>query len=136
MQGKARILLYGLSPEERRRVAEGLAAIGIPPALRAGPAQLGTSVRGILGGEEAAAGEALLSDRAAEAGDAGEVPRERLVLFHNLSDAGVQRLMGFFRQALAGRPIFAVTTPTSLQWSLGGLLAHLLEERAALERRE
>jgi hypothetical protein len=46
----------------------------------------------------------------------------------------VQALMRFFRDAVAGRPIFAVTTPSSIDWTLGKLLAHLVEERAALEQ--
>jgi len=49
-------------------------------------------------------------------------------------DAGVQTLMRFFRGASGRRPIFAVVTPTSIDWTLADLLAHLLEERAVLER--
>jgi hypothetical protein len=46
----------------------------------------------------------------------------------------VQALMRFFRETGDGRPIFAVVTPTSSDWTLGQLLAHLVEERAALEK--
>lgn len=56
------------------------------------------------------------------------------MLFQNISDAGVQTLMRFFRGASGRRPIFAVVTPTSIDWTLADLLAHLLEERAVLER--
>ncbi len=132
MQGKARILVYGFSPEEQRRVADGLASIGIPPALQAGPGQLGAPVRRILAGE--AGPRTVPPVEGPPAAGRRDDAQERLVLFHHLSDAGVQRLMGFFREALAGRPLFAVTTPTSMDWSLGELLAHLLEERAALEQ--
>jgi hypothetical protein len=130
MEGKARILLFGFSEEEARRIDGGLAALGVPPALKLRSGQAGMVLRRILAGEGSAA------PAAAEASEAsGEpVPQERLVLFHNISDAGVQALMRFFRETAASHPIFAVVTPTSIDWTLGQLLAHLVEERAALEK--
>jgi hypothetical protein len=41
MEGKARILVYGFSAEEQRRIDEGLASLGVPPALKARPEQGG-----------------------------------------------------------------------------------------------
>jgi hypothetical protein len=122
MEGKAKILVYGFSGEEQRRIDDGLASLGLPPAQKARPSQGGETLRKILAKEAPQAASA-----------AAETDRGRLVLFHNVSDPGVQALMRFFRGAVAGRPIFAVTTPTSLDWTLGELLAHLVEERAALE---
>ena len=124
MEGKARILAFGFTAEEERRIDEGLAAIGVPAPLKLRPGHGGLTLRSILEG----AGEAP------EAADA-RPGAERLVLFHNLSDAGVQTLMRFFRKTCDGRPIFAVVTPTSIDWTLAFLLEHLLEERAALDAR-
>jgi hypothetical protein len=121
MEGKARILVYGFSAEEQRRIDEGLASLGVPPALKARPEQGGVVLRRIFAGESPAAAAA-----------AGEVGRQPLVLFHNISDSGVRALLGFFREATAGRPLFAVSTPTSLEWTLEELVAHLEQERAAL----
>ena len=123
MEGKARILVYGFSAEEQRRIDEGLASLGVPPALKARPEQGGVVLRRILAGESAAA--------ATEAAE--DVGRKPLVLFHNISDSGVRALLGFFREAARGRPLFAVSTPTSLEWTLEELVAHLEQERAALE---
>jgi Domain of unknown function (DUF3783) len=128
MEGKAKVLVYGFSGEEQRRIDDGLASLGVPPALKARPGQGGEALRQILAEEGPQAG-----DPGTETAAGGSDARERLVLFHNVSDAGVQALMRFFRGAVAGRPIFAVTTPTSIDWTLGQLLAHLVEERAALE---
>jgi hypothetical protein len=122
MEGKAKILVYGFTPEEQRRIDAGLASLGVPPALKAVPDQSGEALRRILAEEGPRGG-----------GPGAESSGERLVLFHNVSDAGVQALMRFFRGTLTGRPIFAVTTATSIGWTLGQLLAHLVEERAALE---
>ncbi|OHD28346.1 MAG: hypothetical protein A2064_11050 [Spirochaetes bacterium GWB1_66_5] len=121
MEGNARILVYGFSAEEQRRIDEGLASLGVPPALKARPEQGGEVLRRILAGESPAA--------AAEA--AGVGGRKPLVLFHNISDSGVRALLGFFREAARGRP--RVSTPTSLDWTLEELVAHLEQERAALE---
>jgi hypothetical protein len=129
MQGEAKILVYGFSGEEQRRIDEGLASLGVPPALKARAGQAGAAVRQILAGDGPAAADPETPP------DAGRRDaQERLVLFHNISDSGVQALMRFFRDAVAGRPIFAVTTPSSIDWTLGKLLAHLVEERAALEQ--
>ena len=124
MEGKARILVYGFSAEEQRRIDEGLASLGAPPALKARAEQGGVALRRILAGESPAAAQAP----PAEGGR-----RDPLVLFHNISDSGVRALLGFFREAASGRPIFAVSTPTSLDWTLGELVAHLERERAMLE---
>jgi hypothetical protein len=127
MEGKARILLFGFSEEEARRIDGGLAALGVPPALKLRSGQAGMVLRRILAEDGPAAVEGPKAS--------GEpVPQERLVLFHNISDAGVQALMRFFRETAASHPIFAVVTPTSIDWTLGQLLAHLVEERAALEK--
>jgi hypothetical protein len=125
MEGKAKILVFGFSEEEERRIDDGLAGIGVPPALKLRPGHGGVVLRRILAGEGPA--EAPVAS--------GEpIAQERLVLFHHISDAGVQTLMRFFREAVARRPIFAVVTPTSSDWTLRQLLAHLVEERAALEK--
>lgn len=94
MDGKAKILVYGLSRERQRRIDDGLVWLGVPPALQARPGQEGLPLRSVL--------------------------------------AGVRALLDFFRQTVARRPLFAVATPTSLDLTLGKLLAHLAEERAAL----
>ena len=126
MESKAKILVYGFSEEGRRRIDDGLAARGAPPTQKLRPGQRGTVLRRILAGEPEAP--------AAAESPAPQTAGERLVLFHNISDGGVQVLMRFFREQGEGRPIFAVVTPTSIDWTLGELLAHLLEERAALEK--
>lgn len=126
MEGKARILVYGFSAEDQRRIDEGLASLGVPPALQAGPGQSGLALRQILAGE---------TPPAPGGGAAPAVSGRRapLVLFHNISDSGVRALLDFFRGAVSVRALFAVSTPTSLDWTLEKLVAHLEQERAALE---
>jgi hypothetical protein len=125
MEGKAKILVFGFSAQEERRVDEGLAALGVPATVKLRPSQGGATLRSILAG--AAQGTRRQGAEELSAG-------QPLVLFHHISDAGVQELMRFIRGASERRPIFAVVTSTSIDWTLADLLAHLLEERAALER--
>jgi len=122
MDGKARILVFGFTGEEQRRIDEGLAGLGVPAAVRLRPGQASVTLRDILEGGQDGPGEA------------GQLTApEPLVLFHNVSDGGVQFLMRFFREASGRRPIFAVVTPASIEWTLAELLGHLQAERAALE---
>ena len=124
MDGKARILVFGFTGEEQRRIDEGLAVIGVPAAVKLRPSQAAVTLRRIL--EEGREGP--------EVPGGLSVPQP-LVLFHKVSDGGVQALMRFFRQASGRRPIFAVVTPTSIEWTLAQLAGHLQAERAALERK-
>ncbi len=122
---KAKILIFGFTAAEQRRIDEGLAAIGVPAAVKLRPSQAAMRLRSIL--EEGRDGPE----------DSGELAAPQpLVLFHNVSDGGVQALMPFFRQASGRRPIFAVVTPTSSEWTLAQLVGHLQAERAALGQGE
>ena len=121
---KAKILVFGFDAGEQRRIDEGLAVIGVPAAVKLRPSQAAASLRSIL--EEG---------RDGPEGSGELAVLQPLVLFHNVSDGGVQALMRFFRQASGRRPIFAVVTPTSIEWTLAQLAGHLQAERAALERK-
>jgi hypothetical protein len=56
-----------------------------------------------------------------------------LVLFYNLSDAGVRSLMQVFKSLDIPKPIFAIVTETSITWTLQQLMEHLVEEKRAHE---
>jgi hypothetical protein len=119
MSGKAKVLVFGFTPEEEQRVDSRLAEMGAPPAAKMRPGH----------------GEVLL-ERIIEEGAQGQGSfdsPERLVLFHNISDGGVLALMRALRGLELGRPLFAVVTATSIRWTLAALVAHLVRERAALE---
>ena len=59
--------------------------------------------------------------------------RERLVLFANLSEAGVKSLMQVLKSLEIPKPIFAVVTETPVAWTLRQLMEHLIEEKRAHE---
>lgn len=58
-----------------------------------------------------------------------QLPDEKVMLFNNLSDEEIDRAIKAVRSKLKERPILAVVTPTSMEWTLETLINHLIEER-------
>jgi len=121
MGGKARIHTFGFDDAERARIDARFESLGIPPVVVMRRTQGSVRLQQIL--EQDAEGEGRL-----------EVD-ERVVLFHNISDAGVVRLMQLFREIDVPRPIFATVTESNLTFTLAELLEHLVEERAQMQGR-
>ena len=121
MEGKARILIYGFSEEEAARIDAALGAVGVPGAARLRATQ----------------GQVVLSEIIEHDRDGTESfdSPEALVLFFNVSEAGIRTLIPCIRNLQVRRPIFAMVTETSYGWTLAQLLEHLAEERAAVEGR-
>jgi len=119
MGNKARVLTFGFTDSERELIDERLAEIGVPP-----PARL-----------EKRHGSVVIGDilRQGATGSEEFDCRERLVLFYNLSDAGVRSLMQVFKSLEIPKPIFAIVTETSITWTLRQLMEHLIEEKRAHE---
>lgn len=57
------------------------------------------------------------------------LPEEKIILFNNLSDEELDRAIKAIKKSKDMKPIFAVITPTSIDWNFKYLLEHLLEER-------
>jgi hypothetical protein len=119
MADKARILVFGFTDAEQARIDKRLSEIGVPPPTRLqkrhGSVVIGDILReGAIGTEEFDC-------------------QERLVLFSDLSDAGVGSLMKVFKSLEIPKPIFAVVTETSVAWTLRQLMEHLIEEKQAHE---
>ena len=95
MDNKARILVFGFSDAELTSIDQRLSEIGVPPPMRLeerhGSVVIGDILReGAIGAQEFDC-------------------RERLVLFSNLSEAGVRSLMQVFKSLVAPKPIFAIS---------------------------
>ncbi|MEK6265713.1 MAG: DUF3783 domain-containing protein [Clostridium sp.] len=60
-----------------------------------------------------------------------ELPLEKLLLFNNYKDKELYDLIDNIREAKSASTILAAVTPTSMKWTVGYLLEHLLEEREA-----
>jgi hypothetical protein len=119
MSNKARVLTFGFTEAERQRIDERLAAIGVPPPTLLGKRH-GSVVIGDIIRQDAVGTEEFDC-------------QERLVLFYNLSEAGVRSLMQVFKSLDVPKPIFAIVTETSITWTLEQLMEHLIEEKRAHE---
>jgi hypothetical protein len=119
MSDKARILTFGYTDSEQKRINERLAEIGVPAPTRL----------------ENRHGSVVIGDILQEGaiGVEGFDCHERLVLFYNLSEAGVRSLMQVFKSVQIPKPIFAVVTETLITWTLEQLMEHLIEEKRAHE---
>lgn len=64
------------------------------------------------------------------------LPEEKVILFNNLSDNELENAIMTIRGSLEGQPIFAIVTPTSIEWTFEYLLEHLIEEREFFRKRQ
>lgn len=61
------------------------------------------------------------------------LPQEKVVIFNNFDDEELHGLIKVVK-AIVEKPIMAVVTPTSIEWSFKELLTHLIEEREWYKR--
>lgn len=57
------------------------------------------------------------------------LPDEQLILFNNLDDKELDTAIHGIRSSIGNKPLLAVITATSVEWSFESLLSHLIEER-------
>lgn len=62
------------------------------------------------------------------------VQKEKVVLFNQCSDEEIKTAMRAIKACYSQKPIFAVVTPTSINWKFDYLLEHLMEERSRFEK--
>ena len=119
MSTKAKILTFGYTDAECRLIDQRLAEIGVPAPTRLekrhGSVVIGDILRhGTLGAEQFDC-------------------QDHLVLFYNISEAGVRSLMQVLKSLDVPKPIFAMVTETSITWTLEQLMEHLIEEKRTHE---
>ena len=115
MSNKARLLTFGFSGSEYECIDARLEEIEVPAPTRLQREHGGIVIGDIL--RDGRTGTELLECE------------ERLVLFYNVSNAGVSTLMQVFKSLEIPKPIFAVVTETSITWKLTQLMDHLIEEK-------
>lgn len=60
-----------------------------------------------------------------------ELPLEKLLLFNNYKNTELYDLIDHIKEVKSASTILAAVTPTSIKWTVGYLLEHLIEEREA-----
>lgn len=62
------------------------------------------------------------------------LPQNPVAVFHAVSDSELNQFLNVFRSSGLPRPLFAVATPTSINWRFGDLVTELMRERRAMEK--
>lgn len=57
------------------------------------------------------------------------IKQEKVILFNNLNDEELEKSIKELRNSLKSKPILAVITEISINWTFEDLLEHLMEER-------
>lgn len=65
-----------------------------------------------------------------------ELPNEKLLLFNNYKDKELYDLIDKIREVKGAGTILAAVTPTSINWTVGYLLEHLISEREAYKKKK
>ncbi|MBK5239699.1 DUF3783 domain-containing protein [Clostridium sp.] len=112
------ILAYGLTQEEEGKLNSVLLKQNILPCK---------VIQKNMG--NATIEEILLSSEIKESKI--ELPLEKLLLFNNYKDTELYDLIDNIRETKSASTILAAVTPTSMKWTVGYLLEHLIEERDA-----
>ncbi|MDP4091042.1 MAG: DUF3783 domain-containing protein [Bacillota bacterium] len=110
------ILTYGFNEEERILVNSIKEEESLPEIRLITPSMTSMTLRNIIEGIKLE----ILSK---------PLPEEKVMIFNNLSDNELDRAIKSIRSRMKTRPILAVVTPTSIDWTLADLLEHLIEER-------
>lgn len=119
MDGSSRLLVWNYDPAEKARLDAVLAEIKAPPAVTIRDTQGHLTLREIIHAD--LDGEPVFDCR------------EKIVLFYNIPHKGVYLLLQVFKTSDLPRPIYAVVTEHSINWSFADLVEHLVAERDAME---
>lgn len=112
------ILAYGLTQEEERKLNSVLLKQNILPCK---------VIQKNMGNETI---EEILSTVEIKESKI-DLPIEKLLLFNNYKDTELYDLIDHIKEVKSASTILAAVTPTSIKWTVGYLLEHLIEEREA-----
>lgn len=116
MDNNSKILTYGYSEEETKKIKDLLDKNNMPTLLVANENMARMKICDILSGLEILTYDVKLPD-------------EKLVLFNNVSDKKIDKAIRLIKDISDKKPIFAQVTPVSQNWSLKYLIEHMIEER-------
>lgn len=116
------ILAYGLTMEEKEELNSLLSKKNILPCKIIEKTMGGVTIKEVLSNIEGKKSNT-------------ELPHEKLLLFNNFEDKELYDLIDSIRKIKSIETILAAVTPTSINWTVGYLLEHLIEERESYRKR-
>lgn len=117
MENKSKVLIYGFTNDEISQIKETFNESKIPSILILSESMAKMKINDIMEGKES-----LTDDT--------KLPDEKLVLFNNVSDKKIEKVIPAVMKISNKKPIFAAVTPVSINWSLKYLIEHMIEERS------
>jgi hypothetical protein len=121
MDASPKILLWNYSYEELLEMDRLFQEVGAPEAKPVEKNQGGLPVRAILS-TDATCSDEFSCD-------------EKVMLFFNVPAPMIHTLMQETKGLDIPRPIFAVVTPQSIEWTFSELVEHLIKERDYIQKR-
>lgn len=110
------ILIFGFAEEEKQIMHDLLTQNSLPSYKVVEESMGKMKIRDILEGLKLEVYNCRLSE-------------EKVILFNNLNDEELNKSIKLLRNNLKSKPILAVVTETSIDWTFESLLNHLIEER-------
>lgn len=115
------ILIFGFNGEEQKSLSELAATNDLPKFKFIDESMAKMKVKNIVEGIKL-----TTENRMKE--------KEKVILFNNLEDDELEKCITVFKDKFQN-VIFAVTTPTSIEWTFEKLLKNLIEEKRWAESR-
>lgn len=116
------ILIFGFDEEEQKNLSELITAKGLPKLKVIDETMTKMKVKNIIDGIKLTTENQILG-------------KEKVILFNNLGDDELEKSITVFRSRFPNI-IFAVTTPTSIEWTFEKLLNNLIEEKRWAENKK
>lgn len=110
------MLVLGFEDERKEVLEDIIKKDSLPPYVAIDKSMGKMTINDILNGLKLHTYEKLL-------------PQEEVILFNNLSDIELDKAIKAIRTQMNPKPILAVVTPTSINWTVEYLVEHLIEER-------
>lgn len=119
--GKTCILTYGYDPIALSAIKKFAASIGISEIIDIKHNQLFNTLRQLIDGTGNVSSKDITHKSPA-------------IVFNAVTNGELNQFVREFRSLNLPRPLFAMVTPTSINWKFADLVDDLLEERAAIAK--
>ena len=116
---RACMLMYYFTPQEIKQIQNVARMTGITDCVLLSPSHAGNTIRDILDGK-------------IKQGE-GEGMKEKAIILNQISTTRMHAFIEGLKKCRIKRPLIAVVTSTSIEWTLNELLENLASERAALK---
>lgn len=119
---RACMLMYYFSQQEMKQIQNVARMTGITDCILLGPSHGKNTIRNILDGEI----------------KQGEVEgiKDKAIILNQISTTRINAFIEGLKKCRIKRPLIAVVTSTSIEWTLDELLNNLVSERAAVRSGE